>query len=176
MLCRLFFAVSVPLVLLAVAWGLALMPQKGTSWTVRFDVGLAWLAALSILVLVPTDVAASLQVAAVAGSCPLGKPHENLHTHAAEVLYLSLQLRSDALQGRQPHVLSLGWRVAYWYGFLAQFMLLPFHQEYADSGHFTWADRATASLRNNLIFYAVLAVSLNLGLLQHWTLDLQRLL
>ena len=59
---RAFFAVSAPLVVLAVAWGLAFMPQKGTGWTVRFDVGLAWLAALSIFVLVPTDVAASLQV------------------------------------------------------------------------------------------------------------------
>ena len=167
MLCRLFFAVSVPLVLLAVAWGLALMPQKGTSWTVRFDVGLAWLAALSILVLVPTDVAASLQVAAVAGSCPPCRPHDRLHTCTAGVLNPSLQVMSCALQGRQPHVLSLCWRVAYWYGFLAQFTLLPFHQEYADSGHFTWADRATASLRNNLIFYAVLAVSLVLCLPQH---------
>ena len=64
-------------------------------------------------------------------------------------------------------MLSLWWRVAYWYGFLAQFTLLPFHQEYADSGHFTWADRASASLRNNLIFYAVLAVRLLPFLVQH---------
>ena len=86
------------------------------------------------------------------------------------------------LQNRRPHVLSLWWRAAYWYGFFAQFTLLPFHQvrqrsparaaaskselraaawqEFADSGHFTWADRAKTSVRNNLLFYAVLAVGL----------------
>ena len=26
------------------------------------------------------------------------------------------------------------WRISYWYGFVAQFTVLPFHQEYADSG------------------------------------------
>ena len=26
------------------------------------------------------------------------------------------------------------WRISYWYGFVAQFTILPFHQEYADSG------------------------------------------
>ena len=26
------------------------------------------------------------------------------------------------------------WRMSYWYGFIAQFTILPFHQEYADSG------------------------------------------
>lgn len=58
-------------------------------------------------------------------------------------------------------MLSIWWRVAYWYGFAAQFTALPFHQEYADSGHFTFLDRCSTSLRNNLIFYAVLAVRLN---------------
>ena len=63
-------------------------------------------------------------------------------------------------------MLSLWWRIAYWYGFFAQFTLLPFHQEFADSGHFTWADRASASLRNNLIFYAVLAVRVSIMAIQ----------
>ena len=55
-------------------------------------------------------------------------------------------------------MLSVWWRVAYWYGFAAQFTALPFHQEFADSGHFTFLDRCRTSLRNNLIFYAILAV------------------
>lgn len=62
------------------------------------------------------------------------------------------------VQGYQPELLSIWWRVAYWYGFTVQFTLLPFHQEYADCGAFTVADRITTSLRNNLIFYAILLV------------------
>ena len=31
-------------------------------------------------------------------------------------------------QGKKPHLLSIWWRVAYWYGFVAQFTVLPFHQ------------------------------------------------
>ena len=42
------------------------------------------------------------------------------------------------------------------------FTLLPFHQEYADSGHFRIVDKCLQSLRNNLIFYAVLVVSFSL--------------
>lgn len=61
-------------------------------------------------------------------------------------------------QGHQPQLLSIWWRVAYWYGFTVQFTLLPFHQEYADCGAFTVADRIATSLRNNLIFYAILLV------------------
>ena len=53
---------ALPLVVVAILWGLAFMPLKGTGLGVRLDVGLAWLAALSILLLVPTDVANALQV------------------------------------------------------------------------------------------------------------------
>jgi len=50
--------VAVPLVLL----GLLVMPAKrSVSLSVRVDVGLAWFAALSTLVLVPTDIAHALQ-------------------------------------------------------------------------------------------------------------------
>lgn len=31
-------------------------------------------------------------------------------------------------QGKKPHLLSIWWRVSYWYGFVAQFTVLPFHQ------------------------------------------------
>ena len=63
-----------------------------------------------------------------------------------------------AVQGTHPELLKVWWRVAYWYGFVVMFTLLPFHQEYSDSGHFHVADRCLQSLKNNLIFYAVLAV------------------
>eukprot|EP00884_Botryococcus_braunii_P007317 jgi/Botrbrau1/16587/Bobra.0068s0018.2 len=123
-----FYAVSLPLLAAAVAVGLVVMPVRGTSPLVLADVGLAWFAALSTLVLVPTDVA-------------------------------------SALQGHRSELLTVWWRVAYWYGFTVQLTLLPFHQEYADCGAFTVADRLTTSLRNNLIFYAILLATGAAGLL-----------
>lgn len=62
------------------------------------------------------------------------------------------------MQGSSPRLLATWWRLAYWYGFAVQFTVLPFHQEYADSGHFTVGDRIRTAIRNNLIFYAVLVV------------------
>lgn len=59
---RFFYAVSLPMLAAAVATGLVMMPVRGTSPLVLADVGLAWFAALSTLVLVPTDVASALQV------------------------------------------------------------------------------------------------------------------
>lgn len=64
------------------------------------------------------------------------------------------------MQGTSPTLLVTWWRLAYWYGFAVQFTVLPFHQEYADSGHFTISDRISTAIRNNLIFYAVLVVSM----------------
>lgn len=65
---------------------------------------------------------------------------------------------TSLMQGQSPQLLVTWWQLAYWYGFAAQFTLLPFHQEYADSGHFTVGDRINTAIRNNLIFYAVLVV------------------
>lgn len=54
---------AVPLVLLLIVAGLLVMPAKrSVSLGVRLDVGLAWFAALSTLILVPTDIAHALQV------------------------------------------------------------------------------------------------------------------
>lgn len=62
MLSRFFYAASVPLLVVAIIYGLRYMPSRRTNWTVKLDVGLAWFAALSTLVLVPTDVATAMQV------------------------------------------------------------------------------------------------------------------
>ena len=59
---RFFYAASVPLLVVAIIYGLRYMPSRRTSWTVKLDVGIAWFAALSTLVLVPTDVATAMQV------------------------------------------------------------------------------------------------------------------
>ena len=49
--------------LLAMVVVLLIMPMRGVGWLVRLDVGVAWLAALSTLLLVPADVSHTLQVA-----------------------------------------------------------------------------------------------------------------
>lgn len=41
---------------------LLVMPMHGVDWLVRLDVGVAWIAALSTLLLVPADVSHTLQV------------------------------------------------------------------------------------------------------------------
>ncbi|CAL8470464.1 g10006 [Coccomyxa elongata] len=61
-----------------------------------------------------------------------------------------------ALQGQHLELLRQWWRISYWYGFIAQFTILPLHQEYIDSGAFTVCGKLGSALRNNLIFYAVL--------------------
>jgi len=59
---RFFYAASVPLLVAAIIYGLSYMPSRRSSWAVKLDVGLAWFSALSVLILVPTDVASTLQV------------------------------------------------------------------------------------------------------------------
>ena len=59
---RFFYLASIPLLVAAVVYGLRYMPSRRSSWAVKLDVGLAWFSALSVLVLVPTDVASTLQV------------------------------------------------------------------------------------------------------------------
>ena len=60
--CRFFYAASAPLLVAAIIYGLSYMPSRRSSWAVKLDVGLAWFSALSVLILVPTDVASTLQV------------------------------------------------------------------------------------------------------------------
>mmetsp|Transcript_8614 Transcript_8614/g.25881 ORF Transcript_8614/g.25881 Transcript_8614/m.25881 type:complete len:758 (+) Transcript_8614:498-2771(+) len=122
-----FYAFSLPMLVGGILYMLRFMPAPDTHWAVKLDVGLAWFAALSTLVLVPTDVATTLEDEPAA-------------------------------------LLWLWWRIVYWYGFIGQFVWLPIHQEYVDSGHFTWGDRLSSALRNNLVLYAVLGCLGALGI------------
>lgn len=49
------------LLLTAIFLALRVMPARGTSPLVYLDVGLAWFAALSAMILVPTDVSTTLE-------------------------------------------------------------------------------------------------------------------
>ncbi|EIE18799.1 hypothetical protein COCSUDRAFT_45246 [Coccomyxa subellipsoidea C-169] len=70
--------------------------------------------------------------------------------------YVPSRGTSWLVKGQHLDLLRQWWRISYWYGFIAQFTFLPFHQEYVDSGAFTVCGRLGTALKNNLIFYAVL--------------------
>lgn len=59
--CRFFFVLSLPLVAMATVYWTVAMPCRGTPMLVRLDAGVAWMASLSILLLVPSDVAIALR-------------------------------------------------------------------------------------------------------------------
>eukprot|EP00894_Picocystis_sp_ML_P003858 jgi/Pico_ML_1/54375/g4733.t1 len=58
---RFFFVLSLPLVAMATVYWTVAMPCRGTPMLVRLDAGVAWMASLSILLLVPSDVAIALR-------------------------------------------------------------------------------------------------------------------
>ena len=66
---RFFYAGALPLLGVLIMTGLLTMPAKQfVPLSVRIDVGLAWFASLSTLILVPTDIANALQVCRAEGS------------------------------------------------------------------------------------------------------------
>ncbi|KAK9820676.1 hypothetical protein WJX74_004847 [Apatococcus lobatus] len=56
-----FFVAAGSCLLVAMVLVLLVMPMNGVDWLVRIDVGVAWVAALSTLLLVPADVSHTLQ-------------------------------------------------------------------------------------------------------------------
>lgn len=97
-----------------------------TSWAVRLQVMLSWTLSLSIVALVPADVAATV--------------------------------RDEPLP-----VMGLLWDLSYWTTFCLTWFVLPIHQVYEDAGDFSVGARLKTSIRENLIFYAVIAVVGMLG-------------
>jgi len=175
------------------------MPVKSTSIAVKLDVGVAWIAALSILLLVPLDIADSfysynnhgryypreknnsVEISAdqIAASLPL--PPLGVHPNASTALWGANRTTAarDASAGatdaiplafvaeavgdpsglahratQSEKVLSVCWEIVYWYTFAAMMTILPFHQEFADSGAFTRWECTKWSLRQNLLFMA----------------------
>ncbi|CAD8058048.1 unnamed protein product [Paramecium sonneborni] len=51
--------------------------------------------------------------------------------------------------------LFLTWRILYWSNFLLSWFILPFFQDYEDSGDFCWKDRMKYSIKKNLLIYTV---------------------
>ena len=136
------------LALLAVTVGVLLtlrhFAAPEVSLAVRLQLALSWTLSLSILALVPADIAATAS--------------------------------GDA--SARP-TLALLWDLSYWITFNLTWFVLPLHQIYEDAGDFTVAARLATSVRENVIFYAVLvAVALleeaHLAALDHRDRALER--
>jgi hypothetical protein len=158
--------VGVPVVGVTVMLLLKRMPVKSTPLLVKINVGVSWIAALSILLLVPLDMANTFYAYNNHGSYyPTNNTLDCLLTDSAESndsipLHFASGLGMGEEEQQQQHhidttaskVLGVCWEVVYWYAFVAMMVLLPFHQEYADSGAFTVWAKVRWSLRQNLLF------------------------
>eukprot|EP00216_Chloropicon_sp_CCMP2111_P001807 CAMPEP_0198244222 /NCGR_PEP_ID=MMETSP1446-20131203/33729_1 /TAXON_ID=1461542 ORGANISM="Unidentified sp, Strain CCMP2111" /NCGR_SAMPLE_ID=MMETSP1446 /ASSEMBLY_ACC=CAM_ASM_001112 /LENGTH=727 /DNA_ID=CAMNT_0043928221 /DNA_START=62 /DNA_END=2245 /DNA_ORIENTATION=+ len=129
----LLLLVGLPVILLSVGWHLKRMPVASTSTLVKVNVGVSWIAALSIVLLVPADIAETIS------------------------LYPNGNAEAETKSSASTKFLAVAWQVVYWYAFLALFTILPFHQEYADCGAFHTADKVKYSLRQNALFYLFVA-------------------
>ena len=120
--------------LLAVTLGVLLtlrhFAAPEVSLAVRLQLALSWTLSLSILALVPADVAAT------ASGDTSARP-----------------------------TLALLWDVSYWITFNLTWFVLPLHQIYEDAGDFTVAARLATSVRENVIFYAVIVAVALLGVI-----------
>jgi hypothetical protein len=120
--------------LLAVTLGVLLtlrhFAAPEVSLAVRLQLALSWTLSLSILALVPADIAATAS--------------------------------GDA--SARP-TLALLWDLSYWITFNLTWFVLPLHQIYEDAGDFTVAARLATSVRENVIFYAVLVAVALLGVI-----------
>ena len=100
------------------------------SLAVRLQLALSWTLSLSILALVPADIAAT----------------------------------ASGDESARP-TLALLWDLSYWITFNLTWFVLPLHQIYEDAGDFTVAARLATSVRENVIFYAVLVAVALLGVI-----------
>ena len=99
-----------------------------TSLAVRLQVMLSWVLSLSIIALVPADVAATMR-------------------------------------GESVPALGILWDLSYWTTFCLTWFILPIHQVYEDAADFSVGARLKTSIRENLIFYAVIVVVAMFGII-----------
>lgn len=133
----------VPPLVGVVVWVLNVMPVRPTAPSVLIDVGVAWTAALSILLLVPADIADTI------GRCALSPANDG----------------SCDAPGSAKAFLQTAWQCLYWYTFVAMITILPFHQEYADCGEFTVWGKVKWSVRQNFTFLVSMSIAGVVGIL-----------
>ena len=161
------FLLGTPIMVSVTVLLLRRMPVKSTPMLVKLDVGMAWLAALTILLLVPLDMSDTFYAYNNHGSyynpnstsdgnnisSSIGmKVQEETLGDTVPLPYLDLIRAIDHKDTVMHKVLGVCWELVYWYAFAAMMVILPFHQEYADSGAFTVWEKIKWSLRQNLLF------------------------
>jgi len=110
---------------------------------VKLSVGFSWAVALMVVALIPLDVVVVRCALLGAGSLR----HSRIETRLAQTL-------GNDVSGKKT-LLGL-YQFPYWSTQLLTWLLLPLHQLYADAGDFTPRARLKTSLKENLLFYAVL--------------------
>ena len=56
------------------------------------------------------------------------------------------------------NILFIGYNFIYWFLFICSWIIIPLIQEYEDSGDFTRKKKFIRSIKNNLIYYGILAI------------------
>jgi hypothetical protein len=152
-----FAFVASIIVLLCVLRTLRYYSAKSNSFPVKLQVFLAWTLSVSILTLVPLDVANAINQSST-GNDDNSQENENRRSFNS--------------------TLGILWDLTYWSTFFLTWLILPLHQIYEDSGDFTFAARCSTALRENAIFYGVLIMILTIGavaLLFFGSLDMESL-
>ncbi|CAD8049363.1 unnamed protein product [Paramecium primaurelia] len=71
----------------------------------------------------------------------------------------NIQQQQNTLENTEKTQLQQGlfltWRILYWSNFLLSWFILPFFQDYEDSGDFFWRERMKYSIKKNLLIYTV---------------------
>lgn len=100
----------------------------------------SWIIALSIIVLLPTDLATTFQIRCLkAGGTNCG----------SIFLYLSFLT---------PDTISTIFRVLYWANFFNTWVFIPVHQDYTRSCAFSFKQRCWDAVRFNILIYGVAGV------------------
>lgn len=126
-----FYFPGLFIVALVVFYLLRYYPNRQTTLFVKVLVGLAWFASLSIVISVPMDVKRTFD--------------------RKESTKNSLEASDDLLRG--------DWKVTFWSTLAFALLVMPFVQQYSNSGGFYFRDRCKDAFRRNVgILVAVIVV------------------
>jgi hypothetical protein len=113
-----------------------------TPWYVKFAVFVGWVFPFSIVLVLPLDLTSTFYDYCLATAEPSLKETQCL----PPLLYVS------------DGFLWVAWRAVYWTMFVLTYLTLPLVNGYANSGYFKPADKLRKAIRDNLIYYGIMAV------------------
>jgi hypothetical protein len=142
---------SIAGLLLGFVYWYAYRPFRYAVYLIPVHVGLT-LSCLSIFVLLPVDLARSMQVVC-------DKIGKNGPDSLESIVFYSLACNIPSFLPEIPKLWLLWmWRLFYWYTFLSTWILLPFLTSYVTSGQWNARARARNALWDNVIFYGIYSV------------------